>query len=217
MNQKMLVGALALGGAMVSSAHAGMITESDLTLGQTSVNFTRDGVDITVTAVGGAFAQQSFQGVTGIGVGGGTFPEVDGAEELVIEFSVPVVITGIEFAHLYHLGAFGENNDESVVLELNDGAATEEFQPTASTAATWTGLGAVTNLDPSASNGGAWWSVDGADIFGVMVSKIRLTPGAPGPQGDDDDFSFVGLSFVPTPGTLAIGGLAGVAFVRRRR
>lgn len=210
---------IALAGVLVAAlggvSQAGMISHTDLPLGASMAQFTIDNVDVTVEAVGGPFSLQSFQGVEGVGVGGGTFPEVDGAEELVITFSEPVIITGLSFAHLYHRGAFGENNDESVVVTTDGGVF--ELMATDQTVASWTGAGDVVNESLSRSNAGAQWAVSGDDLLGVAVTSLRLTPGAPGPNSRDDDFSFVHVSWVPSPGAMAIAGLAGVAGLRRRR
>jgi len=173
--------------------------------------------NVTASGGNGVFDTQTFNGVSGKGVEGGTFPEVDGQEQLTFSFSEPVTLTQIGFAHIYPQGTFSENDPvgESIIVTTDQGAFT--FQPTDATTAAWDGLGAVSNIDPGTSNGGGSWSIDGADILGVNVSSITLAPGMPGSEGDDDDFSFTGLQFVPNPGAATLMASAGLLGLRRRR
>jgi uncharacterized protein (TIGR03382 family) len=212
---------IAVTGVLVAAgiSGAGMILPGDLPDGVNQVILNVDGVDITVTANGGnaVFDTQTFNSVSGTGVEGGTFPEVDGLESLTFEFSIPVTLTQIGFAHVYPQGTFTENDPvgESVIVTTDQGAFT--FQPTDVTTGTWTGPGLVSNIDPGNSGGGGSWSIDGADIIGAQISSITLTPGAGGTAQDDDDFSFTGLQFVPSPGSATMLALAGAAMLRRRR
>lgn len=211
--------------ACAGFAHAAIITPADITVGDANANFVKDGVNVTVSAVGGSglFSLQNFNGVTGIGVGGGpgaAGQEVSQMEALQIDFSTAVIVTGFEVGQLYHAPVFTENNNEAVAVDLgSDGITDFILTATGTTSATWDGLGTVTNFSPSASNGGGGWTVsnNGADIFGSAITSITLTPLNGGPVADDDDFSLVSLSFVPTPGAAALFGLAGIAGLRRKR
>ncbi|MEO1130257.1 MAG: hypothetical protein AAFX05_11200 [Planctomycetota bacterium] len=213
--------AAAIAGTLVTSGicSAGMILPGDLPDGVNQVMLTVDGVDVTVTANGGdaVFDTQNFNSVSGTGVAGGTFAEVDGQESMTFAFSVPVTLTQIGFAHVYPQGTFTENDPvgESVIVTTDQGVFT--FQPTSVNTGTWTGPGAVSNVDPGNSSGGGSWSIDGPDIIGLQITSITLTPGAGGTSTDDDDFSFTGLQFVPSPGSATMLALAGAVTLRRRR
>ncbi|MEQ8770136.1 MAG: hypothetical protein RIB60_06465 [Phycisphaerales bacterium] len=211
---------LALGIAAVvvsaaGTAHAGVLTQADLAEGVSYQELAIDGVTVTVTTDDGVTKRKTVNGVTGVGVSGGTVNgEIDTREALNFDFASPLAVDEITIAFLYDNGQFGDHPAE--VADFVTDLGTYTLQVTGPTTATWSGGGMVENMSIATEAGGGAWTLSG-DLFGGAISKLSLVSGNPGSQATYADFSFVSLNAVPTPGAAALLGLGGLALARRRR
>ncbi len=206
---------VALAGAAVTSANAGVIDQADLVEGVNFQQLDVDGVTVTVTTDHGNTKRKTVNGVTGVGVSGGAVNgEIDKREALNFEFHSPLVVDEITVAFLYDDGQFGDQPAE--VADFVTDLGTYTLQVTGPTTATWTGGGLVENMSIATEAGGGAWTIAG-DLFGGEISSLSLVSGNPGKKAKYADFSFVSLNAVPAPGSAALMGLGGLAIARRRR
>lgn len=211
----MLCAAVA-GAITCSGADAGVIDYLDLTEGVSSQTLFVDGIQVDVSTWPRDMQLKTVNGVTGMGVERGAVSgEIDGWEFMEFEFHEAVVINCLEVAFLYDEGEFGDKWAEiaRVLTDISDDTLTV----TSDTTAVWTNSGTVINLSIANESGGGHWRIEGDDIFGGAVTKVKLKSGNPGHKAKYADFAFVKMGVVPTPGTTALLGVGALAAVRRRR
>ena len=197
-----------------ASADAALIRYSDFIAGNSTQTFEFDEGTVTVRAVGGSFAFKNSNGVTGLGVSGGSeAAEIDGSQHLIFEFSSPVAIDRLRIGHLFASGLRADVVDEAARFRINDD---DSYTLTAETAgsASWSGDQSVDNVADGC------WEIDSGDIFGE-TSEILMRSANPGSR-NMGDFSFQTLEFeflegAPVPAPAATLLLALVMLGSRRR
>jgi hypothetical protein len=115
-------------------------------------------------------------------------------------------ISGLDFGatQLLGLALNGAGADELVSFNLGTGAATV-IGVTGTNASTVAGL-------TSTTLGGLWYMTDGSTLYSLNTATGSATSiGAHGVAG------FSGLAFIPSPSSLLVLGIAGLASTRRRR
>jgi hypothetical protein len=115
-------------------------------------------------------------------------------------------ISGLDFGgtQLLGLALNGAGVDELVAFNLGTGAATV-IGATGTNASTVAGL-------TSTTVGGLWYMTDGSTLYSINTATGSATSiGTHGVAG------FSGLAFIPSPSSLLILGIAGLASTRRRR
>jgi hypothetical protein len=200
------------------SAHAGLLNHVTLTEGASEINLAIDDININVTALEGTLMNKTVFGVTGTGVSGGAVPgEIDGAQCLIFTFSQPVHITSMSIVHLFTAGNYNDQWNEVARFITDEGAF--ELEAADATNANWSGFGSVVNDSPAIEGSSGAWTVNGNDIFGGPITSLMLISGNPGPLARYSDFGFFQLSFLPmpSPGALALLGLAALAAGGRKR
>lgn len=210
-----LCGAMVALAGLAPFASAGVLTYTDLGEGLSSQVVDFGGVPTTVTTAYGATKLKTVNGVTGMGISGGTVDgEIDNCESMTFSFDSNVSVDELTISFLYNDHEFGDHPAEVARIVTDDFVGT--LTVTGPTTAVWTGGGTVTNVSVATEAGGGAWTLSG-DLFGDDISFLRLESGNPGHKGKYADFSFVSMSGVPTPGTAALLGLGGALCVRRRR
>ena len=200
------------------AAQAGSIEYSDIPQNTNHADLLLDGIDIDVDSSPRDFIYKTTNGTTGVGVKHGSVNgEIDNDEYIEFTFETPVYVTSFSVGQLYASGNFGDNPDEVAMLLTSD-AGSFELTVTSETTATWSGAGLASNVSIANNSGGGEWLVSGGSLFGAPVTSVKFASGNPG-GGQLSDYTFVSMGFrkVPAPGTLAISGIAGCAFARRRR
>ena len=194
------------------------LAQNEITTGVSSMLVGKGAMDITATTSVRDFARKTVNGVTGIGVRGGSVSgEIDQEETVSFYFTEAVAVSNLQLSFLYNQGEFGDDPAERAMISTNLGDFV--LAVTGPTSASWSGAGSVQNLSIATEAGGGHWSLSGDNIFGGAVTELHLRSGNPGQSGRFGDFSFVSLEagLVPTPGAMALLGLGGLTAAKRRR
>lgn len=209
-----LAGSAFLAGIAIASApaSAATINYTALTPGQSTVNLGA----LTATANVRGFEQKTVNGVTAVGVSGGSVSgEIDNDETLTFTgATLANVLNGFTIAFLYRDGNMGDLGNEVSLLDVNGGVVTTLAL---NASGTLTGAnGTVTILSPADNSGGGEFRV--SDLSLPFTSLVFRS----GNSGDSThgDFSFVDLTYnVPEPASLVLlgAGLVGAGMARRRR
>jgi hypothetical protein len=192
--------------------------QHEISTGVNSMLIGKGVMDVLATTSVRDFARKTVNGVTGVGVRGGSVSgEIDREEVVSFYFDGPVAVSELQISFLYDNGQFGDNPAEKALIstDLGDFYLSVVGPDTAA----WTGSGTSENLSLATEAGGGHWRLSGENIFGGAITELHLSSGNPGKGGRFGDFSFVSLNagLVPTPGAVALLGLGGLTAAKRRR
>jgi hypothetical protein len=179
-----------------------------------SYNAASDGLVVPAGSLfissGGGLQLKTVAGWTGLGVAGGAAgAEIDIGQKINISFTAgPQLFSSLTLGFLFDGPEF---NDLKEIAAVRINGTTEyKLTATGATSATWSGLGAVSNLSPADIDGAGVWSI--SNPFGSMaITSLELYPLSSNPTGNESDFSLVGYKTTSVPDGGATFGLLGMA------
>jgi hypothetical protein len=183
--------------------------------------------DAVVETFGGDLVVKSDWGVSGAGISGGpSHDEIDIGESLAVTFTNAVRITGIQLAYLYDGPEFGDVQEAARITATFADLTTASYTLVAAfnSAYSWNGLGSVAGPASNIDQSGGFWTLTNPfgnlAVTGLSFTAVEgLCPG--GNCYSQSDFAVAGIATAPVPEpetyALMLAGLAGVAFMARRR
>ena len=219
---------------IIGKANATTISYTSLTSGASTVTVSGYTATATGNTAGGVFGSKTVNGVTGVGISGGSSVvdgEIDNNETLSFvsapDPSIQHLLNGFTVSFLYASGNFGDTVNEVAVLDATGNVLTELILSVVNaTNATLTGVSGATvmNLSAADNSGGGEWAVSG---LSVAFSSLVFKAGDGGATSNLGDFAFVNFTAsdlsttttttVPEPGGLVLVATALLAFAFARR
>jgi len=208
--------------AATGAANAGKLAYTDIAEGLERQIVMVDGVAVEVLSQPRGTAYED-GGTGGVGVyGGGADTEVGLADYLQFSFDSAVNLTRLDINKLFSSAASSDSINEGITVTTDNGTYTFVAHDTsANSVIALPDIGGdIINLSSPDDSGSGRWKFRGDALFGGPITFLRIEPDVPGIfPSVSSDFTFMGLNFnpVPTPGSMALLGLGGIATLRRRR
>lgn len=229
MNTKALLFAGIASMAFAGASHASTFNQAGWSsagcVGSTSCIV--NGIEVMAGPEGSTFIEQNFQGVVGLGVNtqgdgtGGPANEIQAIykEFITLVFPVAVGIANIQIAHFYSTDDFAGDPEEEALIEavFGDGTTGTIFGKVFADA-TFSFTNAVGTLLSSPAGHYSLTDIFGGKAVKALTFSAQFVGSAPRPD-DNSDYSLVSVTPVPVPaaGLLLLGGLGGLAALKRRK
>lgn len=202
-----------------SAARADVVSYTQLGTGSTAAL-----TNYNAAATGGNFVQKDFDGVSGVGVGGGSVDgEIDGNEKITFTSTAGTqLLTSFTVAFLYAANQFGDNVNEFAQVTLGGGPTLVlEVDTTGSATLTGSSGYTITNtMNAGAVGGGGYWTVNLTNALAFNSLEFGTVAPNGGADAAHGDYAFVNFTTaVPEPSTWAMMmlGFAGLGFLTYRR